>query len=75
MLPVPVMANSRVMTPEDVDSRPYRNAVPLPDGGPHGQRSWGYTADAVQQREAGACSGGAGHLTGEHREAEQGKAA
>lgn len=58
-----------------VDSGPYRDAVSLPDGGPHGQRGWGYTADAVQQREARACTCGAGHLTGEHREAAQGKAA
>lgn len=58
-----------------VDSGPYRDAVSLPDRGPHGQRGWGYTADAVQQREARACTCGAGHLTGEHREAAQGKAA
>ena len=54
---------------------PYRNVVSLPDGGPHGQRGWGYTADAVQQREAGACTGGTAHLTGEHRKAAEGTAA
>lgn len=58
-----------------VDSGPYRDAVSLPDWGPHGQRGWGYAADAVQKREARACTCGAGHLTGEHREAAQGKAA
>lgn len=52
----------------------YLNAVALPDRRPHGQRGRRYAANTVQQRQAGTRSHRVGHLTGEQREAAQGKA-
>lgn len=52
----------------------YLNAIALPDRRPHGQRGRRYTADTVQQRQAGTRSRRIGYLTGEQREAAQGKA-
>lgn len=52
----------------------YLNAVALPDRRPHGQRGRRYAANTVQQWQAGTRSHRVGHLTGEQREAAQGKA-
>lgn len=53
----------------------YLNAVSLSDRRPHGQRGRWDTADTVQQRQAGTRTHRAGHLTSEHWEAAEGKAA
>lgn len=53
----------------------YLYAVSLPDRCPHGERGGGDAADTVEQRQAGTGPHCSGHLTGEHWEAAQGKAA